>query len=192
MGMVERQLAFISACCRRGAKWTGKRITRGRFEGHHEDFTFEDNWLESSSGAKCMDHPYRGTVEWEYTLTRPSHEIHAAAPCQERHWRRCVPAMPPTFRSCLHSARIARKIYDEICAWEWGNFHEATYGIVDGQKENQKIRRPPISRQLALQLVNDILHRAKLGATMPWSTLTVSKQPPQIIEKRRLLSNDRS
>ena len=27
----------------RGAHWTGKRVTKGRFEGHHEDFILRDN-----------------------------------------------------------------------------------------------------------------------------------------------------
>ena len=80
----DRNAASIHQCkLPRGARWTGQRITRGRIEGHHEDFVFEDDWMEPGSGAKCMDFPFRGTVEWEYTMSQTPHELHAAAPCEK-------------------------------------------------------------------------------------------------------------
>ena len=41
----------------RGAQWTGKITTKGKYENHNEDFVLEDNWMDTESGAKCLDHP---------------------------------------------------------------------------------------------------------------------------------------
>ena len=57
---------------------------------------------------------------------------------------------------------------------------DAQYGMVDATAEQRRTRLPPSKRMPAIQLVNDILRREKLGTTIPWSTITIQRSPPDI------------